>query len=162
MDLVRHRTAAFDLDGLCAAAAGLIASSPADGRANAVPDARTVRYYQSSGLVDRPLRYDGRTAVYGYRHLLQVLAVKGLQASGHSLAQIQRALAGTTTEQLEVAVLGEVSQASPQPAAPVARPWIAAEIAPGVMVAIDPARVSDPDAVTALLTRALRPHGVSS
>ena len=162
MDLLRHRTATFDLDALCAAAAALLGSAPADGRVNAVPDARTVRYYQSTGLVDRPIRYDGRTAVYGYRHLVQVLAVKGLQGQGHSLAQIQQALAGATTERLEAAVLGEVVQAPVPPPEPIARPWIAAKIAPGVTVAIDPARVPDPHLVLSLLTRALRPNGVLS
>ncbi len=48
---------------------------PEDQRVRAVPDARTVRYYQSIGLVDRPER-EGREAVYRWRHLLQVVAVK--------------------------------------------------------------------------------------
>ncbi len=79
---------------------------PADGRVRAAPDARTIRYYQSLGLVDRPLRYDGRQAVYGYRHLLQAAAVKLLQAQGLSLAQVQSALQGVSTAQLEDAVRG--------------------------------------------------------
>ena len=77
---------------------------PTDGRVRAAPDTRTIRYYQSLGLVDRPLRYEGRRAVYGYRHLLQAVAVKLLQAEGLSLAQVQTALQGAPTSRLETAV----------------------------------------------------------
>ena len=76
----------------------------ADGRVRAAPDVRTIRYYQSIGLVDRPLRYDGRRAVYGRRHLLQAVVVKLLQGEGLSLAQIQTALQGAPTPKLEAAV----------------------------------------------------------
>jgi hypothetical protein len=40
----------------------------------------------------------GRTAQYGTRHLLQVVAVKRRQAEGRSLAEIQAELAGATDE----------------------------------------------------------------
>lgn len=72
-----------------------------DGRVTAVPDDRGVRYYQTLGLVDKPLRYDGRRAIYGYRHLLQLLAVKQLQQEGNPLHLIQQTLAGRPTEALE-------------------------------------------------------------
>ena len=51
----------------------------ASGRVRDVPDRRTIRYYTTLGLIDRPaLR--GRTALYGRRHLLQLVAIKRLQA----------------------------------------------------------------------------------
>lgn len=48
---------------------------------------RTVRLYATQGLVDRPGR-DGRSAVYGRRHLLQLLLIRSLAQRGLSLAAI--------------------------------------------------------------------------
>ena len=64
------------------------------GRIRDLPDARTVRWYQTLGMVDRPAAFRGRTALYGSRHLLQLAAIKKLQSSGLSLSDIQRGLAG--------------------------------------------------------------------
>src|SRR5262245_61775288 len=70
------------------------------GRVRDVPDARTIRYYTTLGLLDRPaLR--GRSALYGPRHLRQLVAIKRLQAQGHSLAEIQRRLIGQPDATLE-------------------------------------------------------------
>jgi MFS family permease/DNA-binding transcriptional MerR regulator len=72
-----------------------------------VPDRRTIRYYTTLGLIDRPSEMRGRTALYDRRHLLQLVAIKKLQAGGQSLAEVQRALAGQTDRGLaEVARLG--------------------------------------------------------
>jgi len=68
------------------------------------PDVRTIRYYGTLGLVDRPAEMTGRTGLYGDRHLLQVLAVKALQARGASLADVQRTLVGATEPELRAAV----------------------------------------------------------
>ncbi len=62
---------------------------PKNGQVRAVPDERTVRYYAALGLLDRPSAMRGRTAIYGKRHLAQVVAIKRLQSAGHSLADIQ-------------------------------------------------------------------------
>jgi hypothetical protein len=70
-----------------------------NGRVRELPDRRAVRWYTTTGLVDRP-RMQGRTALYGTRQLLQVVAVKRRQAQGHSLADIQAELAGATDETL--------------------------------------------------------------
>jgi hypothetical protein len=53
-------------------------------------------------MVDRPLGMRGRTALYGSRHLLQVVAVKRRQAQGRSLAEIQAELTGATDAELLV------------------------------------------------------------
>lgn len=58
------------------------------------PDARLVRYYTTLGLLDRPAELRGRTAYYRDRHLLQLLAIKALQARGLSLQTVQAQLAG--------------------------------------------------------------------
>jgi DNA-binding transcriptional MerR regulator len=73
----------------------------ASGRVREVPDQRAIRWYTTIGLVDRPAAMRGRTALYGRRHLLQLVAIKRLQAAGLSLAEIQRELAGATDAQLE-------------------------------------------------------------
>lgn len=67
------------------------------GRVRSVPDARTIRYYTTLGILDRPLEMRGRTAYYGERHLLQLIAIKRLQARGWSLVEIQTALAAADT-----------------------------------------------------------------
>ena len=63
-------------------------------RVSETPTPRTIRYYTRRGLLDPPMRFRGRTALYGNRHLAQLVAVKRLQASGYSLEQIQRRLVG--------------------------------------------------------------------
>jgi len=78
-----------------------------NGRVRDVPDRRTIRYYTTLGLIDRPSEMRGRTALYDRRHLLQLVAIKKLQACGQSLAEVQRALSGQTDRALvELAGLG--------------------------------------------------------
>lgn len=48
---------------------------------------RTVRLYATEGLIDRPGK-DGRRAVYGQRHLLQLLLIRSLARRGLSLSAI--------------------------------------------------------------------------
>jgi len=72
-----------------------------NGQVRDVPDARTIRYYASLGLVDPPAEMRGRTALYTRRHLLQVVAVKRLQAAGRALVEIQKELLGLTDAALE-------------------------------------------------------------
>jgi len=69
-------------------------------RVRAVPDRRTIRYYTTLGLLDRATEMRGRTAYYGEGHLLQLVAIKRLQASGSSLADVQRRLVGITQGEL--------------------------------------------------------------
>lgn len=65
--------------------------APANGQVRAVPDERSIRYYTTVGLLDRPsLR--GRTAIYGPRHLAQLVAIKRYQSEGRTLAEIQQML----------------------------------------------------------------------
>jgi DNA-binding transcriptional MerR regulator len=63
--------------------------APKNGQVRAVPDDRTIRYYATIGLLDRPSGMRGRTALYGRKHLAQVVAIKRLQAMGRSLSEIQ-------------------------------------------------------------------------
>src|SRR5688572_8227167 len=63
------------------------------------PNARTVRYYVTQGLLPKPLGYDGGRARYGATHLLRLLFVKKLQAEHHTLTRIASVLEGRTDEE---------------------------------------------------------------
>jgi DNA-binding transcriptional MerR regulator len=93
-----------ELADACAAALDALGVAARNGQVRDRPDARTIRYYTALGLVDRPAEMTGRTARYGDRHLLQVLAVKAMQARGASLADVQRILVGASTDELERAI----------------------------------------------------------
>ncbi len=81
-----------------------------DNRISAAPDMRTIRYYSTLGLLDRPLM-QGRLAKYGRRHVLQLLAVKILQAASLPLAEIQEQLYGLSDSELEAVIDMYVSDA---------------------------------------------------
>jgi DNA-binding transcriptional MerR regulator len=97
------------LDDLVHAAAEVIprlANRPDYGRATAIPDARTVRYYIQQGLVDRPHGSAGTAALYGYRHLLQLVAVKVLQGQYMPMERIREAISGLENRGLEAQLAG--------------------------------------------------------
>ncbi len=85
-----------ELSALVAEALVVDYPGPPNGRARVVPDQRTIRWYTTIGLLDRPTAMRGRTALYDRRHLLQLVAIKRLQADGHTLADVQQRLVGAT------------------------------------------------------------------
>jgi hypothetical protein len=116
----------WDVEELVRRAAQALADGgvrSANGRVTPLPDRRVIRWYATIGLVDRPLASQGRTARYGPRHLLQVVAIKRRQAEGHTLAEIQVELAGATEAtltriaQMPADLLVDQAQAD-QPGAP--------------------------------------------
>ena len=127
----------WTIDELSAGVAGALAAGypgQSNGRVREVPDRRTIRWYTTIGLLDRPAAMRGRTALYDRRHLLQLVAIKRLQADGRSLADVQRDLLGATVTTLErIARLPDDAPspaiaAAPEPAR--ARFWAAAPAAP--------------------------------
>jgi DNA-binding transcriptional MerR regulator len=145
----------WTIDQLGTAVASALAEgyvAPPNGRVRDVPDRRTIRYYTTLGLLDRPAEMRGRTAFYGRRHLLQLVAIKKLQASGRSLAEVQRALAGQTDKVL--ARLAELSTEGTQEGAMGSRPRAAREFwreppaAHGVRESDDPVGHEDRHAET--------------
>lgn len=74
-----------------------------NGRVRELPDRRSIRWYTTIGLVDRPLGTRGRVALYGPRHLLQLVAIKRRQAAGRTLAEIQVELTGASDDALSAA-----------------------------------------------------------
>ncbi len=81
------------------------------GRVRDVPDLRTIRYYTTLGLLDRPAAMRGRTALYGPRHLLQLVAIKRLQARGLSLAAVQERVVGLSDASLRRLAAAEAATA---------------------------------------------------
>lgn len=100
------------------------ASQP-NGQVSDIPNRRSIRYYTTLGLIDRPAAMRGRTALYGRRHLLQIVAIKRLQLGGLSLAAVQQKLAVATDEKLaEIALLPAADEegGKARPAVPVSEP----------------------------------------
>jgi DNA-binding transcriptional MerR regulator len=110
-----------------------LASPSGDGRISPVPDARTVRYYATLGLIDRPL-VQGREARYRERHVLQLLAIKVLQAHGLRLGEIQRRLYARSDAELTALVeAGAPRTGRAQP--PIV--WREVALAPGLKLVAD-------------------------
>lgn len=94
--MVETRWTLTELVALAARALADAEVRVASGRVTGVPDGRLIRWYTTIGLLDRPAIGADRYARYGHRHLLQVVAVKRLQAQGLPIAEIQSRLAGAT------------------------------------------------------------------
>src|SRR5438132_12355242 len=75
------------------------ALQPANGQTASELSARTLHYYRSAGLLDSPESGAGRG--YGGRHLLQLKAIRILQAQGLPLSRIQQLLFARSDEELE-------------------------------------------------------------
>jgi len=69
-------------------------------RVQTVPDTRAIRYYTTLGVLERPAEMKGRTAFYDKRHVLQLVAIKRLQAQGKTLGDIQKELTGLSNRKL--------------------------------------------------------------
>ena len=109
------------------------------GRVSQVLSARTIRYYTSLGLVDRPSSYDGGVAKYGPRHLLQLLAIKILQAEYLPLPEIQKQLFGRNEDELREVVNSASRVEEPAESRPQARneTWLTRRIVPGLRLVVE-------------------------
>jgi hypothetical protein len=153
-----------ELSALVAEALVVDYPGPPNGRARVVPDQRTIRWYTTIGLLDRPTAMRGRTALYDRRHLLQLVAIKRLQADGHTLADVQQQLVGATdpvltdiarlsTESLPAESPGGGGATAPAPL-PRDRFW-AARPAPPTSALVHGVRLAD--GVTVMLATARVP-----
>lgn len=100
---VHAKSAPWNARGLAAYATALADAAgmrPTNASARASLSARGVRFYVANGLLDRP-EGRGTAATYGYRHLLQLLAIKIRQREGQTLDVIKRELAQVTGDALE-------------------------------------------------------------
>ena len=151
---------------------------PADGRSRDVPDRRTIRYYTTIGLIDRAQEMRGRTALYGRRHLLQLVAIKRLQGRGLALSAIQQRLVGLDNAALaRIAKLPDLSgltrderpseraesfwkevpasvaappERNPVDESPVSRPWRGVPLGENALLMLAATRDLDEDDLAAL------------
>lgn len=84
--------------------------------ADPVPNERLVRFYVTAGALTRP-RKEGREARFGYRQVVEFLAVRVLLGDGWPLAKAAEYLARTDTTALR-ALLPQKTPAMPAPASP--------------------------------------------
>jgi hypothetical protein len=97
------RYAPWNARGLAAHATALVDAAglrPTNASARSAPSARAVRFYVANGLLDRP-EGTGTSATYGYRHLLQLLAIKIRQREGATLETIRGETGELTGDALE-------------------------------------------------------------
>jgi hypothetical protein len=87
---------------------------PINAAASEHPNERTIRFSVTRGLVAAP-EGRGTAAVYSYRHLLQVLAIKLRQMEGGTLAAIAQELTDATGDMLERRVAAALGVGLPAP-----------------------------------------------
>jgi DNA-binding transcriptional MerR regulator len=107
------RHAPWNARGLASHASALVDAAgmrPTNASARAMPSARAVRFYVANGLLDRP-EGAGTAATYGYRHLLQLLAIKIRQREGQTLESIKQEMREVTGDALERRVAQSLSPA---------------------------------------------------
>ncbi len=97
------KLAPWNIRDLAALSAGILEASgvtPINAAAQSRPSDRTIRFYVTRHLMAAP---DGRgtAATYGYRHLLQLLAIKLRQMEGATLTAIAKDLGESTGDVLE-------------------------------------------------------------
>jgi DNA-binding transcriptional MerR regulator len=71
------------------------------GTVTSVPDERTIRYYLAEGLIQPVDERQGTASVFGYQHLLQLVAVKKLQAEHLPIRKIRELVTGKSEQELE-------------------------------------------------------------
>lgn len=109
--------APWGLRDLAALAGGVLEASgviPLSAAARTRPTERTIRFYVARGLVSPP---DGRgtAAMYGYKHFLQVLAIKLRQMEGATLEVLTKEFAEVAGDQLERRVASVLGPQLPAP-----------------------------------------------
>jgi DNA-binding transcriptional MerR regulator len=115
VDLLRahSRHAPWNARGLAAHATALVDAAgvrPTNASARAAPSPRAIRFYVASGLLDHP-QGAGTAATYGYRHLLQLLAIKIRQREGATLEIIKQEMHDVTGDALERRVAASLAPA---------------------------------------------------
>jgi DNA-binding transcriptional MerR regulator len=103
-----------DLTALSAAILDASGVVPVNASARARPSERTIRFYVARGLVSPP-EGRGTAAVYAYRHLLQVLAIKLRQMEGATLETIIKEFEGQTGDVTERRVASTLGPGLPAP-----------------------------------------------
>jgi hypothetical protein len=109
--------APWGLRDLAALAGAILDASgvvPINLAARAQPSERSIRFYVARGLVSPP-EGRGTAAVYTYKHLLQVLAIKLRQMEGATLETIVREAESLSGDMIERRVAQSLGPALPHP-----------------------------------------------
>ncbi len=109
--------APWSLRDVSALASAILEASrvyPINAAARPRPSERTIRFYVSRGLVTPP-EGKGTAAIYVYRHLLQVLAIKLRQMEGATLETIRQELSGLGGDVIERRVAAALGGSLPRP-----------------------------------------------
>jgi len=112
-----RQLAPWNLRDLAAVSAAILDASsvrPINAAASPHPNERTIRFYVTKGLVASP-EGRGTAAIYSYRHLLQVLAIKLRQMEGGTLAAISHEMVELTGDVLERRVAAALGTGLPSP-----------------------------------------------
>lgn len=109
------KLAPWNIRDLSTIAGGILEASgitPINAAAQSHPSDRTIRFYVTRKLMSAP---DGRgtAATYGYRHLLQLLAIKLRQMEGATLVTIERELGESPGDVLEKRVAASLGTVPP-------------------------------------------------
>jgi len=112
-----RQLAPWNLRDLATVTAAILETSavrPINAAASPHPTERTIRFYVTRGMVAAP---DGRgtAAVYSYRHMLQVLAIKLRQMEGGTLTSIAQEMSQLTGDMLERRVAAALGTGLPSP-----------------------------------------------
>ncbi|MEP7076012.1 MAG: MerR family transcriptional regulator [Acidobacteriota bacterium] len=105
----------YGVKELADAAAAVLRSSGTSqdkGTVAEYPNERTIRYYLAEGLIAQPIEKRGTSSVFGYEHLLAVLAIKKLQSDGLPISVIKTLIEGKGVNELEM-ILGAASAYAP-------------------------------------------------
>ncbi|MDE3129047.1 MAG: MerR family transcriptional regulator [Gemmatimonadota bacterium] len=162
VDLLRAhaRHAPWNARGLAAHATALVDAAgvrPTNASARAAPSPRAIRFYVASGLLDHP-QGAGTSATYGYRHLLQLLAIKIRQREGATLEIIKQEMRDVTGDALERRVAGSLApalavgaDAAPPDADGEAAPWHRVVVGDGIELHVrTDSPAADADALIAM------------
>ena len=96
-----------------------------------VPDERTIRYYLAEGLIQSPEEKQGTASVFGYMNLLQLVAVKKLQAEHLPIRKIRELVAGKSEQELET-LLGVGSPSGRKSSESEAKRYLESLLAPSM------------------------------
>ena len=104
------------------------------GTVSLVPDERTIRYYLAEGLIQPADEKQGTASVFSYKHLLQLVAVKKLQAEHLPIRKIRELVTGKDEEQLE-SLLGVTASVRKRTDDKEAKRYLESLLAPSMSVA---------------------------
>ena len=109
------------------------------GTVSLVPDERTIRYYLTEGLIQPAEEKQGTASVFGYIHLLQLVAVKKLQAEHLPIKKIRELVSGKDEQQLE-GLLGVTTSQSKKTNETEAKRYLESLLAPSMSLSSPPRR----------------------